>query len=264
MNKREFIVELWKQVESLCQKLNIKCSKCLDMKRMWTTLKETETHQLIDCVACADLSLHPMSLPVCIINDDEFYGTIGDKQVLLFEDKDDSPGSRLEILKEMEYRECKRISELLIKRDAEFADGSLIERFGENESRVFSRNVHYNRLQIECNELMREIVDVCRFPWKKKYEIPLVFTWPEIYAHTYYWDMIEDENMMPIYLFIILQGQNYMNWLKIIDTCSLFSDEVHIQVKTYLIYPKNDSAYDKCRRVVADIKKNHTLLDQLV
>jgi hypothetical protein len=271
MNKREFIVELWKQVEGLCQKLNIKCSKCLDMKRMWTTMKDTETHQLIDCVACTDLSLNPISIPVCIINDDEFYGNIGGRQVLLFEDKDDTPGSRFEILKEMEemeeelnHRECTRISELLIKRDTEFADGSLIERFGENQARVFSRNLHYNRLQPECNELMREIVGVNRFPWNKKYEIPLVFTWPDIYTHSYYWDMIEDENMMPIYFFIILQGQNYMNWLKIIDTCSLFSDEVHIQIKTYLIYPKNDSAVDKCRRIVADIKKNHTLLDQLI
>jgi hypothetical protein len=264
MNKREFIVELWKKVDDLCIKLNIKCSKCLDMKKLWTTIKETELHQLVDCVACTDLSLNP----VFIINDEEFYGNIGDKRVLLFEDKDDTPGSRFELLKEIEEevrtRECVRISELLIKRDTEFADGSLIERFGENKSRDFSRTLRYNHLQIEYNKLMREIVGVHNFPWKKKYEAPLVFTWPEIYSHSFFWDVIEDENMHPIYLFMILQGQNYMNWFKIIDTCSLFSDEVHIQIKTYLIYPKNDSAVDKCRRIVADIKENHYLLRLLI
>lgn len=293
MNKREFIVELWKQVDSLCLKLNIKCSKCLDMKKLWMTIKETETHQLIECFSCTTpLNINngtpkdvpegqqlPMNetisnvhrsnpFPIFIINDEEFYGNIGDRKVLLFEDKDDTPSSRLEILKEVEEemrtRECIRISEVLIKRDFDFADGSLIERFGENKSRDFSRTIRYNRLQIEYNELMKEIVGLHSFPWKKKYETPLLFTWPEIYAHSFLWDIVEDENMHPIYLFIILQGQNYMNWLKIIDTCSLFSDEVHIQIKTYLIYPKNDSAVDKCRRIVADIKDNHPLLNQLI
>ena len=110
MNKREFIAELWKQVDSLCQKLDIKCSKCLDMKRLWVTVKDTETTHLISCPKCCN---DPTPIP--ITKDEDFYGYIGEKQVLLFEDKDDTPNTRVEILKEIQEDDITRITELLIK-----------------------------------------------------------------------------------------------------------------------------------------------------
>jgi hypothetical protein len=80
----------------------------------------------------------------------------------------------------------------------------------------------------------------------------------------YSYDVMEDENMHPVYLFIILHAHNYMNWLKIIDSCSLFSDEVHVQIKTYVLYPKNDCALNMCNKIIADSKNRQTLLDKLI
>jgi hypothetical protein len=263
MNKREFIAELWQQVDSLSTKIGIKCSKCLDTKRLWIMVKENETNHTVACSKCCN-----DRTPIPITKDEDFYGHIGEKQILLFEDKDDTPSSRLEILKEVENelkeREITRITNLLIKRDREFADGSTIERFGINERKEFSRTFRHNHLQRDCNEALETIVELHGYSWNKKHEIPIVFTWPDTHTRGYSWDIIEDENAHPIYFIMILQAQNYMNWLKIIDSCSLFSDEVHVQIKTYILYPKNDAALDTCHRIVADIPRNQTLLDKLI
>jgi hypothetical protein len=263
MNKREFIAELWQQVETLCRGLNIKCSKCLDTKKLWTIVKENETNHIIECCSCC-----VDRTPILITKDEDFYGYIGEKQILLFEDKDDTPSSRLEILKEVEkeiqQREITRMTDLLMKRDREFADGSNIERFGRNEIKEFSRTLRYNRLQMEANDFLKHIVEIHGYSWKKKYDIPIVFTWPDTYTRGNSWGIIEDENMYPIYFIMVLQAQNYMNWLKIIDSCSLFSDEVHAHIKTYILYPKNNPALDTCHRIVADIPRNQALLDKLI
>jgi len=256
MNKREFIVELWKQVDSLCQKIGIKCSKCLDMKRLWITVKDTEASHLIACCKCCN---DPTPIP--ITKDSDFYGYIGEKQVLLFEYKDDTPSSRFELLKEIEKE---RQEDMLIKRDRYFADGSILERFGTNQTREFSRTLRHNHLQRDSNAFLQYIVELHGYPWNKKHEIPIVFTWPDIHTRGYSWDIIEDENMHPTYFIIILQAQNYMNWFKIIDSCSLFSDEVHVQIKIYRLYPKNDAALNICHSIVADIPRNQPLLDKLV
>jgi hypothetical protein len=265
MNKREFIAELWKQVDSLCEKLHIKCSKCLDMKRLWITMKDNETHHLVACCKCRS---HIEEKPIPITKDDDFYGNIGEKRILLFEDKDDTPSSRLEILKEIDKeiqeREFMRMTNLLIKRDRDFADGSAIERFGTNRTKDLSRTLRHNHLQRDCINLLEHIFELHGYPWNKKHEIPIVFTWPDIHTRGSSWDIIEDENMHPIYFIITLQAQNYMNWLKIIDSCSLFSDEVHVQIKTYSLYPKNDAALEMCHRIVADIPRNQPLLDKLI
>lgn len=268
MNKREFIAELWKQVDSLCIKNCIKCSKCLDTRKLWTIDKKTDIHKLIICYKCCTDIEEKQTPPISITKDEEFYGKIGEKQIILFEDRDDTPGSRIEILKELDKerheREFIRISELIIKRDQEFTDGSTLEKFGKNQMKEFSRTLRYNKLQTECNTFLQDIVETHSFPWNKKHEIPIAFTWPEIYTQGYSWDVIEDENMHPVYLFIILNAHNYMNWLKIIDSCSLFSDDVHVQIKIYILYPKNYCALNICRHIITDLKTNQTLLDKLV
>ena len=226
-------------------------------------VKENETNHTVACSKCCiDRT------PIPITKDDDFYGHIGEKQILLFEDKDDTPSSRFEVLididKEIQEREITRITELLMKRDIEFADGSTIDRFGINERKEFSRTLRFNRLQIEANDFLKHVVEIHGYSWHKKHEIPIVFTWPDTHTRGYSWDIIEDENAHPIYFIMILQGQNYMNWLKFIDSCSLFSDEVHVQIKTYILYPKNNAALDTCHRIVADISRNQTLLDKLI
>ena len=264
MNKLEFILELWKQVDSLCIKNDIQCSKCLDTRKLWTIDKKTDTHQLIICYKCCGNTEEKEIPPRPITKDEEFYGNIGEKQILLFEDRDDTPNSRLEILKEVEKekdeRECARIANLIIKRKKEFADGSTIEKFGKNRRKEFSRTLRYNKLQTECNIFLQHIVELHGYHWNKKHEIPVVFT----YTQGYSYDVIEDDNMHPVYLFIILHAHNYMNWLKIIDSCSLFSDEVHVQIKTYILYPKNDCALNMCNQIIDDCKHKQTLLDKLI
>ena len=263
MNKREFIAELWTQVETLCIKQQIKCSKCLDMKGLWTADKKKGTHMVVACYKCC--KDNTSSRPVT--KDADFYGNIGEKQVMLFEYRDDSPGNRIEILKEIEKEREEsgliRMTDLLMKRDNEFADGSAVEKFGKNRIKEFSRTLRYNRLQSECAAFLQDIVESHSFPWKKQHEITVAFTWPELYTHGFSWDIIEDENMYPIYFLIILKAHNYMNWFKIVDSCSVFSDEVYVQVKTYLLYPKNDRALEICHNIVSDYTHNKHLLDSL-
>lgn len=268
MNKLEFIVELWKQVDSLCIKNDIKCSKCLDTRKLWSIDKKTDTHTLIICYKCCGNTEEKDIPPTPITKDEEFYGNIGEKQILLFEDRDDTPNSRLEILKEVEKenheRECARIRDLITKRKMEFTDGLTVEKFGKNQRKEFSQTLRYNKLQTEGNGLLQDIVELHGYPWNKKHEIPITFTWPDTYTQGYSYDVMEDENTHPVYLFIILHAHNYMNWLKIIDSCSLFSDEVHVQIKTYVLYPKNDCALNMCNKIIADSKNRQTLLDKLI
>ena len=263
MNKREFIAELWQQVDSLCKKLGIKCSKCLDTKRLWITVKENETNRIIGCSKCCS-----DRTPIPITKDEDFYGYIGKKQILLFEDKDDTPSSRLEVLtdidKEIQEYEFTRITRLLIKRNRDFADGSNVEKFGTTHVKEFSRTLRYNRLQMESNALLKDIIELHGYSWDKKHEIPITFTWPDTYTQGYSYDVMENEKMHPVYLFIILHAHNYMNWLKIIDSCSLFSDEVHVQIKTYVLYPKNECALNMCNKIIADSKNRQVLLDKLI
>jgi hypothetical protein len=158
MNKREFIAELWQQVDALCKKIGIKCSKCLDTRKLWVTVKENETTHLIGCCKCCS-----ERTPIPITKDEDFYGYIGKKQILLFEDKDDTPSSRLEVLtdidKELQERNFTRITHLIIKRNRDFADGSTIENFGTTHVKEFSRTLRYNRLQMDSNALLKEIVE---------------------------------------------------------------------------------------------------------
>lgn len=263
MNKREFIAELWGQVDTLCIQLKIKCSKCLDTKMRWTNIHEKDIPMLIGCSHCCQ------KMPTKkVVSDADFYGDMAEKRILLFEDRDESPGSRLEVLKELEKeraeRELIRWTDLLLKRDRDFADGSTVETFGKNRAKQFSRTVRFNRLQTECNALFQTIVELHSFPWKKVHEIPVIFTWPELYTQGFSWDVLEDENAHPVYFFMVVQAQNYMNWLKIVDSCSLFSDEVHLQIKTYILYPKNARALETCDSIISDFYTNQHLLERFV
>jgi hypothetical protein len=229
----------------------------MDFKKLRKSVEDT--HILLPCSLCS--SENPL---IRQAEDTDFYGDIGHKRVLIFETNDDEPAPRLELLqeviKEKQERELLRISELLLKRDADFADGSTVEKFGANKKKEFSKMMRQSRLQMECNTLLQNIVEIQSFPWTKKLEIRVEFVWPESYTQGFSWATIEDENTHPIYFFMTLHAQNYMNWLKIVDSCGLVSDEVYVQVKSFVLYPKNDRALETCRRIIGDC----SLLDKVI
>jgi len=201
------------------------------------------------------------------VKDADFYRYIGAKRVLILESNNDEPRFRIELLEEIikereereEREECERNRMGIVKRDVEFADGSSLEKFGTNKIQEFSKMMRQSRLQTECNILLHNAVETNGFPWTKKLEIPVAFVWPEMVIQRFSWDVIEDDKVYPVYFFITLHAQNYMNWLKIIDSCGLVSDDVYVKVRTYKLYPKNDCALETCRRIVGDC----SLLDKL-
>ena len=249
MNKREFIVELWKKVDELCIQCHVSCPKCLDMKKLWKYIDEVPV--IMACYHCCEDGISPIQMV-----DTDFYGTIGKSvnPVPIFELRDDLPGARIEILQGLLEESMKERSEKISKRLEVFADGSVIHHFGEPKMKEISRTVKHNRLSIEIRQFLQYIVvELYSLPWMKKLDIPIHFTWTDICTQGYSCVIFEDENTYPIYFFMTLHAYNYMNWFRIIDTCGIVSDDVHVYVKSYALYPKNDTALELCEK----IKREH-------